>query len=953
MKMISMCRRGSVVALMLLGAVLPLTAPAVTAGPARAETRRTSAAGQPATVQAFPSPGTLAAMPATAITFRGLDPGAARSVQVTGSASGAHSVALHAQRDGQGVTLQPRVAFTPGEHVTVRGLAVAGGDGDHFSFTVARPATDHRFEQLDKDGFVAHQSVAAEGTAGTTKAARAAAGPPYRSRPDLVPPVIVPSTPGNGTAPGLLLTTPIFSKGGGAMIMGDTGQPYWYKPVRPDLAVGDLERVRYHGQDALVWFEGFAPYGPGSYRGVWTLVDSKYHKIATIRAANGMQADIHDIDLTSSGKAYIDIYNPVTLDLSAFGGSRTANVLEFVIQEVDIATGDLVFEWHSLNSFPVTDSYEPLTNDPVDYMHGNSVTQDTDSNLLVSARHLSTGFKINRSTGQVMWRLGGKRNQFKFSPAGETGPSYQHHLLRIAPGVLSFFDNGRTRPSRGVQYQVDETALTATRIKEQKHVPPLSAFSQGSYQQLPGGHSLIAWGNTGFVTEYDSAGGIRFQAVLPNSYRSFRSVWHGRPATLPAVAVGQRTDHDTVYVSWNGATDVTSWEVLTGATRTSLAPAATASRDGFETSINVPHARFVEVRGRAADSSVLGTSLVVPVGPWFSEHSAPSVGGNYRPFAGDFTAGAGDDVVFYGPGAASESLWTAAPDGTFTVSPLPPVNGDYTPLVGDFVGDAHDDILWWSQGSTKAFLWRSNGSGGFTSASIGVPASAVAKVLPHRVGKAEVLWYNPGSARDLINGYRWNSGVAPTGVRRSITVNGTYKPVIGDFDGNGWADIVWYGAGSVQDTYWRLSGTPGGASTGQQSSNVRIRGSYTPLVGRFSPTHDTRDDITWYAPGRAGDFVWEGTTGAGFSESSHPNSATGNPILLRGYQDHLYLQTPGHDGTIWVPNGHPDVVRPSRNTAFAAGYQAIAGDFLNTGASGVVWYGAGAAPERLFSPRLG
>ena len=244
----------------------------------------------------------------------------------------------------------------------------------------------------------------------------------------------------------------------------------------------------------------------------------------------------------------------------------------------------------------MTDSYEALTNVPVDYMHGNSVSQDTDGNLLVSARHLSTGFKINRSTGKVMWRLGGKRNQFRFSPAGETGPSYQHYLVRVSPGVLSFYDNGRGRPSRGVEYRVNETAHTAVRIKEQRHVPSLESFSQGSYQQLPGGHSLVAWGNTGFVTEYDANGAVRFEANVPNSYRTFRSVWHGRPASVPAVVAEQRTGHDTVFVSWNGATDVASWEVRTGPTRTSLTTAVTAPRDGFETAINVPHATYVQVR---------------------------------------------------------------------------------------------------------------------------------------------------------------------------------------------------------------------------------------------------------------------------------------------------------------------------------------------------------------------
>lgn len=946
------------VVLAVLGGTLSLAAPGATAGAGRV-----APAAQASAVQAFPAPGTSAAMPQTAITLRGVTLSAARSVQVTGSVSGVHAVTSRAQSDGHGVSIQPRAAFAPGERVTVTGVAVAGGVGDTFSFTIAQPATlsaQALIAQTDTGGAVGPATASDAGGQATsstrsTSSTRAAVGPPYRTRPDLSPPAIHATTPGNGTAPGVLLTTPNLPGHTGAMIMDDNGQPYWYKPAPGSaFTVGDLETATYHGQNVLVWFEGLAPYGPGSYRGAWTMVDSAYHRIATVHATNGMHADIHEIDITSGGRAYLDIYNPVIRDLSAYGGSRTATVLEFVIQEVDIASGDLLFEWHSLDSFPVTDSYEALTNDPVDYMHGNSVAEDTDGNLLVSARHLSTGFKLSRSTGKVLWRLGGKRNQFAFSPAGETGPSYQHHLARVAPGVISFYDNGRGRPSRGVQYQINETTHTAVRIKEQRHNPQLESFSQGSYQQLPNGHALVAWGNTGVVTEYDSTGATRFEANVPNSYRTFRSVWHGHPDSLPAVATEQAAGHDTVYVSWNGATDVARWEVLTGTSRTNLTSTATVARGGFETAIDVPHTAFVEVRARAADNSVLATSAVATVGPWFADQRAKDVDNVYAPFAGNFAGGAGDDIFWYAPGPGRESVWTAASNGTFTSLPtLPPVNGSYKPLVGDFVGDAHDDVIWSTPGSTTAYLWRSDGAGGFTDSRITVPQALVATVLRHRAGKAEVLWYNPGGASDAIIGYRWSSGAAPTSVIRSIHVSGNFRPVVGDFDGNGWVDLVWYAAGSAPDYYWRLFGNAGGASTGQVVSRLGIAGVFSPVVGRFSSNHDSRDDIVWYAPGRARDYVWQGTGGATFVSAAHTNSATGDPISLQGTQDHLYLRTAGTSGTIWVPGAHGDLIRPTGNSAFSSRYQAIAGDFQDLGKTDLFWYGPGPGQERLFSPRLG
>ena len=219
-----------------------------------------------------------------------------------------------------------------------------------------------------------------------------------------------------------------------------------------------------------------------------------------------------------------------------------------------------------------------------------------------------------------------------------------------------------------------------------------------------------------------------------------------------------------------------------------------------------------------------------------------------------------------------------------------------------------------SEDRLSAFLWRSDGTGGFTDSRIGVPATALASVLHNRLGKDEVLWYNPGPQRDLITGYRWNSGSTPTGVRRAINVNGVYRPVIGDFDGNGWADVVWYGPGSTQDWYWRVFGHAGGASTGQLESRLRVAGSYSPLVGRSRPTMTVATTSSGTPAARRRISSGKGRQVQRSPESSHPNSANGSPILLQGTLDQLYLRIPGTQGTIWVPNAHPDIVRPSGNT---------------------------------------
>jgi hypothetical protein len=158
---------------------------------------------------------------------------------------------------------------------------------------------------------------------------------------------------------------------------------------------------------------------------------------------------------------------------------------------------------------------------------------------------------------------------------------------------------------------------TVTEINSEsiRHKPDIYGKAHGSTQDLPGGHTLISWGTTGRATEYNSHNQPVMEITSTDSYRLLRQVWHATPPTAPALSASNSAGHTTVYVSWNGATDVATWQVLAGKSSATMRPVAVATRAGFETAIRIPTASEVQVRARDAAGKILGTSAVVPTQP--------------------------------------------------------------------------------------------------------------------------------------------------------------------------------------------------------------------------------------------------------------------------------------------------------------------------------------------------
>lgn len=937
----------------------------VLVAPAAAEPPAGVAAAPVATVTAIPAPGTSAASPDTAVTLRwdqGQGDGDAAVTSVRGSVSGAHPGRVQAHPDGHGVTFHPDQRFSPGEIVAVTTSApVAGGDGTGLSFTVATPGV-HPGSTLAE----LPDEEAGGGSVGPT----AVPEPRFASRPDLRPPAVTVNTSTGGAAAGLVFATPSAqsSRGvdAGVMVYDDAGELVYFRPnLVPGTVVGDAHVAEYLGAPSLVWYEGIAPYGAGNYRGEWVVADTSYREVARIRMGNGYQADIHDIRLTDEGTAYLLAYNPVLCSGHAplHTCRQGATVLEAVVQEVDLRTGVVLWEWHSLDHVPLADTYVEADVALFDYIHANSLDLDDDGAILMSARTTSALYKIDRATGDVVWTFGGRRTSFPNlvnEPETIQGPDFPHHFISRGGGTYSYFDNGSRRrgPSRGAIVDLDPGTGTATYTDIFIRDPQIFANTQGAMQGLPGGHELVAWGGVGTLTEYGPGGEVVLDASLVGSgtYRQLRHVWEGAPTEAPA-AVRTTTSGGSpgVAVSWNGDTRTASWRVRAGASPNDLAPVATAARSGFETVVEVPDGAgpWVAVEALGPGGTALGRSEPIAGSALFEERTYPGLAGATAPIVGDFAGSRNDDIIDYQPGGAPDVLRISDGDGGDDAVTLPSVGHVYTPIVGDFVGDDRDEVLWWRPGIPTAYLWRFDlrprGNTPVTASSgVTMPVTTTRPlVLDHRPGHGggsdELLWYAAGSGPDRADHFTWGATGPARVASRPLSVLGNYAPVTGDFDGNGLADVLWYAPGAGRESIWFHRGGPDG-TTGHRTTTMHVNATYEVLVGNLAG-NEVRDEIFFHGSGGAADYLWTFEADGRHRSLPRTTATEGRAVVLGGPRD-LVLTWGSGSPRVGRYDGPAPVVEPTGNTAVALGATPAVGGFTGPGdRDSLVWPTAGAGPD--------
>ena len=549
---------------------------------------------EPSAVSVYPGNRVVAALPGTTIVVRGAAADDLGDLTVTGSVSGPHSGRWRPHPDGDGAAFVPDEPFAPEERVSVdAGRPITGADGNSTSFVIA-PASDAPPPPFDDAPVPGDKGIHS-----------------FASRPDLRPPAVevVTATPDAATDP-VFVAPKRGASAQGPLILDGQGQPVWFHPLSGDDQAFDFRRQTLDGKPVLTWWQGRV----ALYRGYGTgrIVDTRYRPVATVRMGNGYRMDAHEFQLTSRGTALAIAYEAVPWDLSKLGGRRDGIVEDNVVQEIDVDSGAVLFEWHALGTIPLAESIRTAPKkrgQPHDPFHLNAVTLDRDGNFIISARHTSTIYKLDRDTGAILWRLGGKRSDYELGPGAEF--HLQHDARRRADGAITLFDNvaedlpARGRRSRGLALKLDDKAKTATVAQEFEHPGTVLSGTQGSMQSLDDGGAFVGWGGmqpwmTKFGADAAPDWDARFLAPKVESYRAYRLPWSGLGEGRPAAVVRGRR----VFVSWNGATGVASWRV----TPAGGAP-VTAERTGFETEIALPRpAASVRVDALGADGEVLGRS---------------------------------------------------------------------------------------------------------------------------------------------------------------------------------------------------------------------------------------------------------------------------------------------------------------------------------------------------------
>jgi hypothetical protein len=553
-------------------------------------------------LRVIPFPGTPDASRLAEIIFPSLPRRDLRSLKVSGLRSGQHAGRLMRLPGSTGTAFTPSEPYDPGERVTVNarlrsrqfGAAVGdpGAKAISFSFRVQ----------------VADNLTASASAHAARKASAAEQTQSFHSAPALHPPAVsVGADP--DTSSGDILLAPGGGSQHGPMILDSQGRLLWFHPI-PNLQVDNLQVQRYQGRSVLTWWQGVLVWGTD------VIMNRSYRAVATVRGAEGYSPDVHEFQITPRGTALVDAYALVKTNLTSVGGPRKGTMWDCIIQELDIRTGQLLWEWHALGHIPLSASHEgkPHGSAPYDPFHLNSIQQLPGGDLLISTRDTWAVYKIDRATGRVVWSLGGKHSSFRMG----RGTKFEwQHDARLSGHTLSLFDDGAApqeeSQSSAKVLHINTHKMTASLIRRYTHSPPLLAELAGSTQILTNHDVFVGWGGAPDFSEYTPGGRQIFSgsfALGVSSYRAFRSPWSGQPVTRPALAVTSSSRRVVwVYASWNGATGVARWGVLGGPTAQDLRTFGRWPTTGFETAIKLRgRPRYVKVQALGPLGKLLGTS---------------------------------------------------------------------------------------------------------------------------------------------------------------------------------------------------------------------------------------------------------------------------------------------------------------------------------------------------------
>jgi Arylsulfotransferase (ASST) len=454
----------------------------------------------------------------------------------------------------------------------------------------------------------------------------------FASAPGLHPPKLTleSAAPGAQRLPGYLMlanffdvTHPPIVGQSGPLMLDSNLSPVWFAPVPTNLVASNLEAQTYNGQPVLTWWQGDVSATGAINQGEDIVVDNHYRRIATLKGADGWVLTLHSM-VVRGHNAWVTANKNVRADLSGDGGVSNGVFTDSAVQEYDLRTGKLLSTWKASTHIPRHESYTqpPPNGFPWDTYHVNSVQPYGNGTFLVSMRNTWAIYLVNARTGKILWTLGGKNSSF--TVPSQASFKWQHDAELHSGSTVTLFDDHccditgadtylpATGPSRGLTLKLDQAKHTATVVREYSHGTTFHSEYMGNTQVLPNGNVIVGWGEVPFVSEYSPSGKLLFDAALPSpdmSYRAYVQPWVGKPLYPPSGAARAKGSSTTVYASWNGATQVSSWKVLAVTGGGTTQAVATHKRTGFETSIRVSGgSRRFEVQALDAAGRVLGTS---------------------------------------------------------------------------------------------------------------------------------------------------------------------------------------------------------------------------------------------------------------------------------------------------------------------------------------------------------
>jgi hypothetical protein len=453
----------------------------------------------------------------------------------------------------------------------------------------------------------------------------------FQSAPGLHPQKVTVNTRRAGTAPGLVFIDPTVSSPSaavvgqtGPLILDDAGNPVWFRPLSStEVSASNFQVQRWRGRPVLTWWQGIIAGGAG-YQNLppgdpepdscYVILDDRYRPLRTIEARDGYTADQHELILTPRGTALYTSTKVVKMDLRPYGGPEDGAISSPQIQEVDLDTGALVFTWSPIDHIDLAESEQPAatataSGDVWDAFHVNSIQESDDgSSLLVSMRNTWTVYKIDKRSGAVQWRLGGRKSDFAMGSGAAF--AWQHDARWLSEDRITLFDDGcceldaeppvpAEQVSHGLTLTLDEGRRTASATASYFHDPPASVASQGNVQTLPNGDVFVGWGAGQWFSELRADGNsasdpgddVLLDVTMPGantSYRAFRLPWTATPAAPPVLVVHEDAGSRVAFASWNGSTETRSWRLLAGADSGHLHVVSDdVPRTGFEVSIPV------------------------------------------------------------------------------------------------------------------------------------------------------------------------------------------------------------------------------------------------------------------------------------------------------------------------------------------------------------------------------